>query len=89
MDVILTSEGVWVLLFVIDALNLNRRMEKFVLAAEQVGHLSQGLEWLVRHDVTGHGHFTDRNGPHVQIVQFYDIAAALISNVLSELLNVD
>ena len=39
--------------------------------------------------MTSHGHFTDRNSPDVQIVQVNDVIAALVSNVFSELFNVD
>ena len=39
--------------------------------------------------MTSHGHFTDGNSPHVQIVQVNDVIATLVSNVLSELFNVD
>lgn len=46
MDVILAFERVWVLLLVVDTLDLNRCVEQFVLATEQVRHLSQRLQGL-------------------------------------------
>ena len=89
MDVVLTLEGVSVPLLVVHALDLNRSMEELVLAAEQVGNLSQRLEWLRRHNVASHGHFTDGDGPDVQIVHVLDVVAADFANVFSELLDVD
>lgn len=89
MDVVLTFEGMWILLFVIDALYLNRSVVKLVLATEQVSHLRQSLQRLGRLDVTCHGNFSDRDSPNMQIVQINDVVAALVFNVLSELFNVD
>jgi len=43
MDVVLTFERVGVALFILDSLDLNGCVEKFVLAAEHVRDLSQSL----------------------------------------------
>lgn len=59
VDVIFALESVWVSLFVLDSLHLNRGMEEFVFSAEQVGHLGQSLERLRCLNVSRHRYFTD------------------------------
>ena len=46
MDIVLAFERVGVLLLILDSLDLNGRVEKFVLAAKHVCDLSQCLQWL-------------------------------------------
>ena len=89
MDVILAFERVRVLLFIINALDLNRRVVQFVFAAKKVSHLSQRLERLHRLDVASHADLADGDGPDVQVVYVHYIVATFRVDVFSELLNVD
>ena len=89
MNVVFAFERVRIPFIVVDALNLDRRVEQVVLAAQQVRHLGQCLERLDRLDVARHGVFALRDGPHVQIVHIDHIVAALVVDVLFQLLHID
>lgn len=89
MDVVLALERVRVLLGVINTLDLNGGVIKFVLSTAQIGHLGQCLKGLDRLDVTRHGHLAHGDSPHVQIVKVDDVAAACRLDVVLELLDVD
>ncbi len=68
MDIVVAMEGMWVLCFVINALNLDSCVVEFKLAATHISHLCQSLQWLVRLDVYRHGDFALCNGPHMQVM---------------------
>ena len=63
MNVVLTFEGVWVCLFVIDSFHLDSCMVQVVFSSEQIGNLRKSLKWLNRLNMTGHRNFANGNGP--------------------------
>jgi len=89
VNIIFAMEVMGVLLLVIDALDLNGRVEEPVLATAQVGHGGQSLEGLLGLNVHSHGELALRDRPQVHVVEVHDVALVLLPDVLLEVVGVD
>lgn len=59
VDVVIALEVVRVLVFVDGALHLHHGVVQVVLAATQISHLTESLQWVVRLDVDSHGELSN------------------------------
>ena len=89
VNVILTCEGVRVLLRVVDTLDLDRRVVEVVLASAEVGDRGERLQGLAALDVHRHGELAHRELPNVQVVHVDNVRFVSLPNVMFELLRVD
>ena len=89
MNIILTLEGVWISLFVINSFHLDCCVIQVVFPSKQISYLRkcfQRFDWL---NMTCHRHFADRNGPDMEVMHIDDIGATFVVDVIAKLLNID